>query len=606
MLHHCGFALKFSPTSDVTENTCISEALTINQPDTVITARLGEPVTLNCTFSNTQYVFWYKQRPGDTLQVMVVAHVRSGSIDFKSGFSALDFSIQKDDGAFHLTIKNVSFLDEASYFCATSELTKLVFGNGTFLSVNDNRDHRLELKTQIHTPQIHHSSDPMILDCTVLSQMSTEELSMFWFRPTSGVSRPVSIYMEKNCSSAAESKPHTQSCVYRLPVEHSSGSGTFYCAVASYGQLLFGDGAISNKKDKEAVAQDPVFLSLTVALALCAAAAFFLAYLKCKETKSAYQISLGTQLRSQGDEEMASYAALQFTEGRSRGGRKKRGPPQESVYPVRRLTGWASGALPAEPLPQVFGQIGPQVAAVSPPDAPMRGTLTPSRRAHPYSDSRKAVHRPTVLGAGSESSEEIALDKRSANVQLQAEFASVPEGQNRLGVPGFWPARSRVHNRGGSMPILAKIINGDQQLQELHDATIEVVQLNRVQEAEPGGTATLPCFDPASKSDNLSWYKQTLGLKPEPVNITVSDEATYYCTLTVMNELHFENGTFLTLKAASSKPSDSGQSVQRQTSTQDADELVNYAALNFSEKRAKRERKKRELPHEDTYARVRC
>ncbi|KAL2088597.1 hypothetical protein ACEWY4_015496 [Coilia grayii] len=314
------------------------EALTVRQPDTVITAHLGESVTLNCTFSHdTKNMFWYKQRPGEILQVMVVAHVLSGS-EFKNEFSELDYSIQKEDGVFHLTIKNLSFSDEASYFCATSELSKIVFGNGTFLTLSEHRNHRLDLKTQMQIQTsvpdpVIYSSDPKMLDCTVLTESRTDKLSVFWFRPTSGGSRPVSIYMEKNCSSVAESSSHTQSCVYRLPVELSSDSGTFYCAVASYGQLLFGNGGKTNTNIREAV--DPVLLSLTVALVLCAAAIIFLAYLKCKATKckdcqAASQIPLGTQSTSQGgEEEMVSYAALQFTGGRSK---KKRGPPQDSVY----------------------------------------------------------------------------------------------------------------------------------------------------------------------------------------------------------------------------------------------------------------------------------
>ncbi|XP_063045320.1 uncharacterized protein LOC134439342 [Engraulis encrasicolus] len=220
---------------------------------------------------------WYKQRPGENPVLMVIVKGGLGP-EFQQGFNKSSYCIEKDNRVFHLTIKKTTSLDEAYYFCAMSEYVKSVFGNGTFLLL---RDQRLDLAVQIQTSVSdpgNHASDPTTLDCTVLSEMRTEELSVFWFRPTSGNSRPLSIYMEKNCSSAAESKPHTQSCVYRLPVEHSSGSGTFYCAVASHGQLLFGNGVTLDDKDRAdgyPVALSAIILSGALAVVFVLAALLY-------------------------------------------------------------------------------------------------------------------------------------------------------------------------------------------------------------------------------------------------------------------------------------------------------------------------------------------
>ena len=107
-----------------------------------------------------------------------------------------------------------------------------------------NRNHRLDLTAVIETslPDRVHSSDPETLECTVLTETRTQDLSVFWFRPTSGVSHPVAIYIQKNCSSEPESGSHSQSCVYKLPVGYISDPRTFYCAVTLYGELLLGDG----------------------------------------------------------------------------------------------------------------------------------------------------------------------------------------------------------------------------------------------------------------------------------------------------------------------------------------------------------------------------
>ena len=118
------------------------------------------------------------------------------------------------------------------------------------------------------------------------------------------------------------------------------------------------------------------------------------------------------------------------------------------------------------------------------------------------------------------------------------------------------------------------------------DKAHDVIQLNRVTEAAPGDTVTLDCFFPVVfKTETLSWYKQTLGRKPVLVaslfratqswsplfsedsqngrmniqrsdgvfnltitNVTSSDEATYYCTGTLYQQVTFGNGTFLALK----------------------------------------------------------
>ncbi|XP_031424526.1 uncharacterized protein LOC116220699 isoform X2 [Clupea harengus] len=245
----------------------------------------------------------------------------------------------------------------------------------------------------------------------------------------------------------------------------------------------------------------------------------------------------------------------------------------------------------------------------------------------------------------------------------------------------------------------------------------DVIQLNRVTEAAPGDTVTLDCFFPeAFKTDPLSWYKQTLGQKPFLVarssratiswsplfsedfqngrmniqrsdgvfyltitNVTSSDEATYYCTLTMQLDHTFGNGTFLALKGhrqfnlsfkddraficavancgkmntekktvlntekavvpvvyglaavlglcfvlicylvsviyhyrkhkhdkeVKSQQVHTDRSSRDPSSGQDAEELVNYAALHFSDKKLKRGKKKRDLPQESIYSDVR-
>lgn len=118
-------------------------------------------------------------------------------------------------------------------------------------------------------------------------------------------------------------------------------------------------------------------------------------------------------------------------------------------------------------------------------------------------------------------------------------------------------------------------------LGETHD----VIQLRQLTKAALGGTVTLDCFYPVDfEYEPLQWYRQILGQKPQVMvkklrsteawdpyfdedfksgritvqkskdtfnltirNIISSDEATYYCAVSMYNEIKFGNGTFLAL-----------------------------------------------------------
>ena len=77
------------------------------------------------------------------------------------------------------------------------------------------------------------------LECVVLTESRTEELSVFWFRPASGASHPGLIYINKSSSGQCEGR-----CVYSLSKKdvNITDAGTYYCAIATSGHILFGNG----------------------------------------------------------------------------------------------------------------------------------------------------------------------------------------------------------------------------------------------------------------------------------------------------------------------------------------------------------------------------
>uniref|UniRef100_A0A8C7Q8M8 Ig-like domain-containing protein n=1 Tax=Oncorhynchus mykiss TaxID=8022 RepID=A0A8C7Q8M8_ONCMY len=90
--------------------------------------------------------------------------------------------------------------------------------------------------------------DSVSLNCTIHTETCAGEHSVYWFRHGSGKSHPGIIYSigdrSDQCENSSEAESSTQSCVYNLPKRNLSLSdaGTYYCAVASCGEILFGNG----------------------------------------------------------------------------------------------------------------------------------------------------------------------------------------------------------------------------------------------------------------------------------------------------------------------------------------------------------------------------
>lgn len=93
-----------------------------------------------------------------------------------------------------------------------------------------------------------HLGDTVTLHCTVITDRCAGEHSVYWFRHNSGKSHPGIIYThgESNgwCTKNPKAGSPKQTCVYSLPKTNLSPSdaGTYYCAVAACGEILFGHG----------------------------------------------------------------------------------------------------------------------------------------------------------------------------------------------------------------------------------------------------------------------------------------------------------------------------------------------------------------------------
>lgn len=92
--------------------------------------------------------------------------------------------------------------------------------------------------------------ESVTLNCTVYTGTSDTEHSVYWFkRENSGNSHLGIMYIDRHSRSQCEQSLWQEfparSCVHTLSKRNASVSdaGTYYCAVASCGDILFGKGA---------------------------------------------------------------------------------------------------------------------------------------------------------------------------------------------------------------------------------------------------------------------------------------------------------------------------------------------------------------------------
>ncbi|XP_029522622.2 uncharacterized protein LOC115133494 [Oncorhynchus nerka] len=170
--------------------------------------------------------------------------------------------VRRVDYSCDLTISKTEPGDSATYFCSTTDIYEQTFGEGTVLFVKDSESNSMSVLQQ-PVSELVQPGGSVTLNCTIHTETCAGEHSVYWFRHGSGETRPRIIYTHGNWSDQCEKSPDVgsppQSCVYNLPKRNLSLSdaGTYYCAVASCGEILFGNGTKLDIDDHRA---DPLLL----------------------------------------------------------------------------------------------------------------------------------------------------------------------------------------------------------------------------------------------------------------------------------------------------------------------------------------------------------
>ncbi|XP_040903679.1 uncharacterized protein LOC121188159 [Toxotes jaculatrix] len=301
---------------------------------------VGDNVTFHCSVSDDQAVYWYKQPPGYMLQT--VAIITYSKPVLGGQFNNPRFSVTKEKAQSLLTIRNVTKEDEATYFCQSGALYSLSFDNGTFLAVNDRNQQKHVYVKQSPEKASVQLGDSVTLQCSLLSKNKENrvqcpgEHSVHWFRAGAGGFHPGTIYTH----SSRRDEQEGRSCVYSLSktMQNSSDAGTYYCAVVTCGEILFGEGTKVETGDSPGSEVDPVVLVLGVLLACCVTviAVLILGESNCKGAVSD-ESTVDQSDDLDGETKAVRYAALDSSTGAVRRGKKTRDVClQECVYSVVR------------------------------------------------------------------------------------------------------------------------------------------------------------------------------------------------------------------------------------------------------------------------------
>uniref|UniRef100_A0A672IN74 Ig-like domain-containing protein n=1 Tax=Salarias fasciatus TaxID=181472 RepID=A0A672IN74_SALFA len=199
----------------------------------------GESVSLQCsvlsdsekkTCSEDYRVHWFRAGSHQSHPDFIYTHGANAECGHSSHKCFYSFS------------KKIS--DTGLYYCIGTETLEMTFVRGVFLKVKRPQS-SISGIFQAPPSAAVHPGESVSLQCSVLSDSEkktcSEDYRVHWFRAGSHQSHPDFIYTH---GGNAECGNSSQKCFYSFSKKVSvSDAGTYYCAVAACGEVMFGNGA---------------------------------------------------------------------------------------------------------------------------------------------------------------------------------------------------------------------------------------------------------------------------------------------------------------------------------------------------------------------------
>uniref|UniRef100_A0A3Q3FTA6 Ig-like domain-containing protein n=1 Tax=Labrus bergylta TaxID=56723 RepID=A0A3Q3FTA6_9LABR len=210
------------------------------------TVGVGDDVTLTCPRDASWYstqLFWLRLVSGDLPEVLGGTF----SFEYDDVHKTPRITAKQKPGTFVMIIDKAKVGDTGLYFCVKQERINMTVLKGTFLQI---KEPSITSVVQDISQDPVHPGDLMTLQCSVLSESENNTCPgkhrVFWFRAGSDENHPSVIYTHGNRPGGCEESPEAyspQKCVYSFSkTVNSSDAGTYFCAVAACGEILFGNG----------------------------------------------------------------------------------------------------------------------------------------------------------------------------------------------------------------------------------------------------------------------------------------------------------------------------------------------------------------------------
>ncbi|CAJ1075137.1 hypothetical protein L3Q82_013756 [Xyrichtys novacula] len=106
----------------ITALTYVDAVIVLTQTPALLTVSPGQEAVLRCNIQryDGNWVFWYKQVPGEAPQYVLGFYHEDGDLDFGSGFSSDRFNSKStSDIDYQFIIKRAEAGDSAVYYCQT-------------------------------------------------------------------------------------------------------------------------------------------------------------------------------------------------------------------------------------------------------------------------------------------------------------------------------------------------------------------------------------------------------------------------------------------------------------------------------------------------------